>query len=553
VELLVTIAGCNMATLVFRFPGRRYHATPWGHHVNEGLIEWPPSPWRVLRALLATGYKAGLWNDDGPSPVARSLIEKLAGVLPNFNLPPSAGAHTRHYMPLARFKNGREETTLVFDTWAQVDGGELAISWNVNLTEEENSLLGDLASRLGYLGRSESWVIARLASPGESLPCTHECRPCDEASVPGPGWEQVPLLAPLSLETYGQWRQTAVASELAKLPHVDTTRKKLTKEEKATLKDRQLAEALYPCDLVACLHATTNWLHDHGWSQPPGSRRVLYQRRTDSLEVGAPGPRGTWTPNHSVQAVLLSMAAPNRNDNVLPSIVRTLPQAELLHRALVSAASRRSPVHCRVLRGCDESGTPLAGCHEHAHILPLDLDGDGHLDHFLVWAPMGLDLTAQAAVRSTRRTYTKDGTKPLKLALAATGTLDELRSLPGPYGDGLRSVLGPPSGATEWMSLTPFVPPRFQKKRGRNTIEGQVLAELASRDISPPAKIEVIDPRENSIMIRQRHFIRSRRHGPEPPIDCGFQIRLTFAEPLFGPLCLGYASHFGLGIFMTLI
>lgn len=28
----------------FRFPARRYHATPWGNHVNEGLIEWPPSP-----------------------------------------------------------------------------------------------------------------------------------------------------------------------------------------------------------------------------------------------------------------------------------------------------------------------------------------------------------------------------------------------------------------------------------------------------------------------------------------------------------------------------
>src|SRR5437867_3663314 len=53
-------------TLLLRFPGRRYHATPWGHHVNEGLIEWPPSPWRLLRALLATGYTKLGWPADGP-------------------------------------------------------------------------------------------------------------------------------------------------------------------------------------------------------------------------------------------------------------------------------------------------------------------------------------------------------------------------------------------------------------------------------------------------------------------------------------------------------
>ena len=35
------------------FPAGRYHATPWGRHVNEGVPEWPPSPWRLLRALVA--------------------------------------------------------------------------------------------------------------------------------------------------------------------------------------------------------------------------------------------------------------------------------------------------------------------------------------------------------------------------------------------------------------------------------------------------------------------------------------------------------------------
>ena len=40
-----------MTTIRLTFPAARYHATPWGRHVNEGVPEWPPSPYRLLRAL----------------------------------------------------------------------------------------------------------------------------------------------------------------------------------------------------------------------------------------------------------------------------------------------------------------------------------------------------------------------------------------------------------------------------------------------------------------------------------------------------------------------
>ena len=41
-------------SLGLRFPWGRYHATAWGRQANEGAAEWPPSPWRILRALYAT-------------------------------------------------------------------------------------------------------------------------------------------------------------------------------------------------------------------------------------------------------------------------------------------------------------------------------------------------------------------------------------------------------------------------------------------------------------------------------------------------------------------
>ena len=82
-----------MPTLQLTFPGGRYHATPWGHHVNEGLIEWPPSPWRLMRALLACGFSKLGWEE--VPDLARQLIEKLAGTLPSFQLPQASAAHSR--------------------------------------------------------------------------------------------------------------------------------------------------------------------------------------------------------------------------------------------------------------------------------------------------------------------------------------------------------------------------------------------------------------------------------------------------------------------------
>ena len=40
-------------TITVHFDLGRYHATPWGRNVNEGTVEFPPSPWRVLRALYS--------------------------------------------------------------------------------------------------------------------------------------------------------------------------------------------------------------------------------------------------------------------------------------------------------------------------------------------------------------------------------------------------------------------------------------------------------------------------------------------------------------------
>jgi CRISPR-associated protein Csb2 len=494
--------------------------------VNEGMVEWPPSPWRLLRGLLATGYAKLGWKE--PPNVARSLIDKLASALPSYGLPDASGAHSRHYMPMAVFDKGREKTTLVFDTWAQIQGGEMTIAWPVSLDEFERHLLGELTERLSYLGRSESWVVARIA---EDAPRRHDAYPCNGAPHPGPGWEQVALLAPEPPEVARAFLDAQA------MPALENSRR----EPRGSV----ASVARLPGDLLDCLHLETRELHAQGWSQPPGSRRVLYWRRTDVLDASGPPQRSAHRTASTVESILLALANPSGNAHALPSVTRTLPQGELLHRALVSRATRFAPPNWKVevITGMDSMGAPLIG-HRHNHVLYLDLDGDGHLDHVLLWAPAGLSGHIQSAVLGVRETYAKSVSGKLALALTARGALSHLTALPAPWGPALGKVLGP---SRNWYSRTPFVPPRFLKPRGKNALGGQVAAEIACRGL-PQAEMELVDVRDRaSLMLR--HFARVRRHGPPPPVDCGFQIRLRFAEPIAGPLCFGYGSHFGLGRF----
>ena len=546
-------------SVAFRFLAGRYHATPFGHHVNEGLIEWPPSPWRVLRALISVGYTSGVWNGTGPPTVARGLIEKLSDGLPHYYLPPTVGAHSRHYMPICVLDRRKiEKTTLVFDTWAQIEDQEMTISWrDVCLDDAELAILDVLVQRLNYLGRSESWVEARVIAEGELTPDPN-CFPERAGETPGRGWEQVVLLASTNAADFLAWRARQLDVALADLSLPDDK-----KPSKVLLRKRETAEAPYPTDLLDCLHKDTTWWRAYGWSQPPGSRRVFYLRRADAIAVGRPSARRAAAAGQRVKAVLLSLTNASRNDHALPSVIRTLPQAELLHRALVGVAAQRGAVPPEIT-GRDENRRPLRGPHEHAHVNPLDLDGDGHLDHVLVWAPGGLDASSQAAIRRVRQTFTKGAIEPLRLALAATGSLGDLVGLPGEYAQRIAQITG---CSAIWQSVTPFVPPRYIKRRGKNSVEGQIRAELRSRGFPEPVAIRQLAPIprnqvapmasgsadanrvSHASWIRFRHFVLSRQHGPEPPVARGFAVWLEFESPLSGPIALGYGSHFGLGLF----
>jgi len=441
-------------------------------------------------------------------------------------------------MPIGKLEGGREKTTLVLDTFADVGDGALWVRWPTKLDEEAQHLFDALTMHLGYLGRGESWVLGESLSDEIPLPDTGRAFPHSESTRPGRTFEQIVLTAPSAPESYAQWRQREVdgaVDDLALPPGKKPT--------KAQQKKIDAIQSAYPLDILDCLQRDTAWWKEQRWSQAPGSQSALYWREAGALEVGPPSarrvPRAV-----PVDTILLALTTPSGSKSALPLVARTLPQAELLHKALVSKLGFEEEP-CPELTGRDKTGEPLKG-HVHAHVLPIDLDDDGRLDHVVVFAPMRLGARAQYALRSLRRTYMKGGVGELQVAVAGVGALSDLRAIGAGLASAIERLLGPTNGATSWVSATPFVPPRHLKKQGRSSLIGQVEAELNARGF-PPAKVEVLEWTGETLALR--HFVRRRQRGPQPPVDVGFAIRLHFDSPVAGPICLGYGSHFGLGRF----
>ena len=147
-------------TLAIRFPLGRYHANPWDRAVNEGASEWPPSPWRLLRALVATWHTR--WPDL-PAPVLDGLLDSLADP-PSYYTPATLPGHTRHYLPdLDHQKGETGRTDLTLDPFLSVRLNEdLLVRWDADLPDEQRHALAKLAELLPYLGRAESACEARL-------------------------------------------------------------------------------------------------------------------------------------------------------------------------------------------------------------------------------------------------------------------------------------------------------------------------------------------------------------------------------------------------------
>jgi CRISPR-associated protein Csb2 len=143
-------------TLVLTFPLGRYHATPWDRHVNEGAVELPPSPWRLLRMLYA------VWQTrcpEIPESVVHQLLSDLAAP-PTFYVPAHSISHSRHYYPDA--KDGTDRTLDAFAVFGPED--QLAAQWPVELELDRRNVLRRIAKSIPYFGRADSICTGEIAT-----------------------------------------------------------------------------------------------------------------------------------------------------------------------------------------------------------------------------------------------------------------------------------------------------------------------------------------------------------------------------------------------------
>jgi len=531
-----------MIGLSIRFPAGRFHATPWGRHVNEEAPEWPPSPWRLLRALVAT-WKRKLDENPLCAPeVVESLLRKLASP-PEFFLPPASAGQTRHYMPW--YKKGPYDRAMIFDAFVALEkSAEMAVLWpDVLLEKGERDALSRIVDCLGYLGRAESWSESRVLSEAEAIEMVPRinCYPVGQREARSP----MELVSLLCADPKGAFKNECTP----KVSYVEGRGK--TKQTIET--------PLYDPDWHLCME--TLELHEQRCSDPPGSLWVHYLRREECFAVES-----------QKRSPLRERARPRiarfvLDSPVLPLVEETLKVAELARRTAMGCFRRTEEAmgsggdslpRSEVFSGKNELGEPLSD-HVHAFYLPTDEDGDGRLDHLTIIAEMGFGASEVRALDRMRSLKREQG-EPIHLLLLGVSQRGR---------DVSPRVLG---SSRCWVSATPFIATRYPKSRGQKrdrpellgldnqrAFARQVLLEELARwrercpEIPEPLSVEPLnaDHRCGAHRLRPIQFKRFRqKRSDDGGRRAAGAFRIVFPEEVQGPVCLGHSAHFGMGLFV---
>lgn len=545
------------------FPSGRYHATQWGRHVNEAVPEWPPSPWRLLRSLVA------VWKRKHPelsSDLVESTLRKLAAP-PQFVLPPASSGHTRHYMPW--FKKGPDDRTLVFDAFVALPKDALVqVLWReAELISAERDVLETLLGGLGFLGRAEAWCQAELLT---QEPGRINCQQLNGQSVPEDR-EIVRVLCPDP--------DTAFSGDHV----IDIERIPRGRGKNKVIEERRTS----PYDPAWNLCIETLKLHKEKWSDPPGSQWLHYTRPKNCFEIQPGDVRRMKSDKPRFQVARYAL-----DSTVLPPVTQTLPIAEQTRRALMGCYGRLCPEadgvrgRSATFSGKDAAGRKRLDPHLHAFYLPTDEDGDGRLDHLTVYAEEGYDPGELKSLDRLDRLHSakrEDAGHPLRLVLLGVGHGKDYR--PGPLAE-----------SRAWVSATPFLAPRHPKHKGEEArywrsrsqgeldrakqygrqIKQHVLAdptgwlawalrgelrrwahrqpELDGVDVETVKIISLVNGNGVFRIADRWRPIQFKRFRNKRGDDGGRRLsgafRIEFPRPVPGPIALGHSSHFGLGLFV---
>lgn len=476
-------------TIAIRFPLGRYHATRWDGGANTSDVEWPPSPWRLLRALLATRHTR--WPD-----LDIGVTERLLGALgtPSAYLTPVVCAgSSRHYMRLVGHRTDSPgATSQVIDAFLALGRAErLLVQWSVDLSPEDRTTLRKLVELVPYLGRSESLCEMALL---------------DEEKTVDQRW----------------WRLGVVGAEVEQVQLLTPTTVSLAVLEQTTTAVRKARRTL-----------------------PPKTATVVFGRS----RVGAPPVIATIpvTPS-TVRALRFELAGP-----VHLRARSAVLAADAMHGVIGKILTRSGidPVVTAATMGLLPDGTIRRGPHRHLHILTVPTEPNHELgrplpanaptDTIVLWSPEGFRTDVAAAIIDGARslfvrTHLEDELPTRAIIFAGAGELADVYP----------SLLGP---EVKWISWMPYLPVRHRKKSQEDWdfIVDDVQRE-ASRHGLPPVFVHPCHEEGAAGQIAQ---FRRRRNGQNAPLRRrGVYVRLEFTKTVTEPVVLGQLSHFGYGVFV---
>lgn len=481
-----------MINVEIEFVARRYHANPWGRNVNEGVAEWPPSPFRLARALIDVFHRR---RPDWSRERLKNVLSILAWA-PMVELPPAVASHLRCYL----HSNTKDPTKkqAIFDAFVALSqNARVFFGYPGDHPKEAVDDLDELLGELNYLGRSESWVRARVAP--ESAQHSYNCQPLNSGSNAGTNVVQVACIRP-------EKDYQALASKPKK------------KGDKKSL------------SWVEAISLSTSELLTDGWSEPPGQRMVDYYLPSDAMKVR------TRSKSRRGLSGRFTCARYALHCKVPPRVLDTVPLAERVRTKLMGIHKKvmgGDPASVSpIFSGKEPDGTPAEG-HYHAFYMPMDENGDGRIDHFIIQAAKPFNREELTALDRLRSVWQPDGKPDIEFVLV--GLLAE----------------APLKLSKTFVSTTPFVTGRHHRKgRGlfQDWLADELKRECTIHGLPEPEEIVWNNGIEvQNRLLRWPEFVRSRK-GLRPMQ--GYGCRITFPEPVPGPFALGALCHFGLGMFV---
>lgn len=492
----------------------RYHAHVWGDsQFAMSGPEWPPSPWRLLRAT------ASAWFETRPAPSTTTerddLIEKLGRCpAPEMWLPVTAFREVHYYQPL------EHKRALHHDFFAVPAGGRFYFAFDVSLSEGQRSLFDALLGRLQYLGRAESRSRIRL---------------CEDVTNPPQGFFRV---VPRERAVAGGWSPCRVlcASMDREFRASDLwTSRTVATGKKARKVDAEDSPGT-PVHLVDAL------LSDHK-PLPDGALWVEYARPERSIVHEVP-PTHARRVSTSGSAEITSLVFRLCRRIPIP-LVDTVAVARAYRDAAVrSFRTGAAGVHSCMLTGREQDGS-VEREHRHLYYLPQPGTGSLEISKLVVRVPSGMSLSQgelDALMIVERIHIRRNDRYPITV-------------IPE-HIDGDRSV-----ASRRWSSLTPFLPPLRHRLGRTDTVpEAQIAAFISESCGLKPLRVSAVHgPGGAGTRTPVRaHEYGVAGHGSRSSRPWRFTNRLghwftvEFDAPVVVGTALGADAHFGLGQFTAI-